>query len=185
MTTGLLDRIKNTRPSGIRHLALLSVGSFLGVFQICDLAGIRINTSPSLPLGLYRVTSEVQESLVEFCPAEPFASLAIERGYRNRGTCPDEAAPLLKPVVARVGDFVYLSGRGMEVNGRLLPNTAPLAVDTKGRPLVHWQFGRYAVPLGKLWVASSYNGRSFDSRYFGPVPVRSVRERLRPLLTAW
>lgn len=185
MTTGLLDRVKNTRPSGIRHLALLSVGIFLGVFQICDLAGIRINMSPSLPLGLYRVTSDVEESLVEFCPTEPFASLAIERGYRNQGTCPDRAAPLLKPIVARAGDVVNLSKRGIEVNGRLLPNTAPLAMDTKGRPLVHWRFRLVTVQAGELWVASSYNKRSFDSRYFGPVPVSSVREQLRPLLTAW
>jgi conjugative transfer signal peptidase TraF len=185
MTGGLLDRTRSTRVKGIRSIALLSAAILLGAFQVCDLAGIRINNSPSLPLGLYRVTSDAHETLVAFCPVEPFASLAIERSYRDEGTCPDGAAPLLKPVVAKAGDVVELSNRGIEVNGRLLRNTAPLAVDTKGRPLAHWHFGRYTVQSGNLWVASSYNRRSFDSRYFGPVPVSSVRERLHPLLTAW
>jgi conjugative transfer signal peptidase TraF len=185
MTTGLLDSAKTVGPGRVCSFALLSAGIFIGAFQFFDLAGMRINTSPSLPLGLYRVTSHRDEKLVEFCPAQPFADFAIDRSYRNQGTCRDGGAPLLKPVVARAGDVVDLSKRGIAVNGRLLPNTAPLAADTKGRPLVHWQFGRFTVQAGELWVASSYNRRSFDSRYFGPVPVSSIRERLRPLLTAW
>jgi type IV secretory pathway protease TraF len=32
-------------------------------------------------------------------------------------------------------------------------------------------------------VISSFNARSFDSRYFGPVPIASIRCHLRPLLT--
>ena len=71
-------------------------------------------------------------NLVEFCPAEPFASLSIARGYRDPGACRDGAAPLLKPVVASAGDAVELSARGISVNGVLLPNTAPLSKDTKG-----------------------------------------------------
>ena len=61
----------------------------------------------------------------------------------------------------------------MAVNGRLLPNTAPLVTDTAGRPLSHWPFGRYVVAPGTVWVASSYSSRSFDSRYFGPVEASS------------
>jgi type IV secretory pathway protease TraF len=34
-----------------------------------------------------------------------------------------------------------------------------------------------------VWVASSYNGRSFDSRYFGPVDAVTIRNHVRPLLT--
>jgi conjugative transfer signal peptidase TraF len=185
MTNGLLDRGKKSPFKRIRDSALLSAGILIGVFQILDLLGIRINTSPSLPLGLYRVTSDRRDSLIEFCPVEPFAEFAIERGYRDQGICSDGAAPLLKPIAARVGDVVEFSKRGIAVNGRLLPNTAPLGVDTEGRPLIHWRFGRFKVQAGELWVASSYNRRSFDSRYFGPVPVNSVRERLYPLFTAW
>ena len=91
----------------------------------------------------------------------------------------------MKPIVAHAGDTVELSGQGIAVNGKLLPNTAPLKVDTHGRPLVAWSFGRYQVQPNTVWVASSYHPRSFDSRYFGPIPVGSIRAYVRPILTAW
>lgn len=185
MTSGLLHRLNGTRFSVLRRIAFLAFGVLVLTFQICGFLGVRINTSPSLPLGLYIATYNAASNLIEFCPAEPFASLAISRGYRDQGTCHDGAAPLLKPVVAEPGDIVDLSARGVEVNGKLLPDTAPLRKDTKGRSLRPWAFGQYVVQAGTVWVASSYNRRSFDSRYFGPVPTRSIREYLRPLLTAW
>lgn len=185
MTSGLLHRFNRPRFSVLPQIALLAFGLLVLTFQICGFLGIRINTSPSLPLGLYIATREAATNLIEFCPAEPFATLAISRGYRDPGTCHDDAAPLLKPIVAEPGDIVDLSAHGIEVNGKLLLDTAPLRNDTKGRPLRPWAFGRYVVQAGTVWVASSYNRRSFDSRYFGPVPTRSIREYLRPLLTAW
>ena len=183
MTAGLLDRLRNTRFVVVCRIALVVVGASVGAFQLCDFLGLRFNTSPSLPVGLYIVTVDSNANLVEFCPAEPFASLAIVRGYREPGACHDGAAPLLKPVIARSGDMVELSARGMSVNGVLLPNTAPLSKDTKGRPLEAWPFGSYLVAPETVWVASSYHPRSFDSRYFGPVSTAAIRERLKPLLT--
>ncbi len=183
--TGLFDRIRRTPASAIRRLALVAFGVAVATFQLCGLAGIRINCSPSLPVGLYKTSRIGSASLIEFCPAEPFASLAISRGYRDRGTCGDGATPLLKPVVARTGDVVTVSEQGIEVNGKLLPNTAPLRTDTHGRPLTAWPFGRYVVADDTVWVASSYNSRSFDSRYIGPVPTSGIRDYVRPLLTAW
>jgi conjugative transfer signal peptidase TraF len=178
-----------TGQSPDRTVALVGVVLFVvcllaAIFQFFGGAGLRINTSPSLPMGLYVVSRNLNANLVEFCPAEPFGSLAIVRGWRAAGSCPDGAAPLLKPIVARAGDVVEMSAIGLTVNGRLLSNTAPLARDSKGRPLRPWAFGRYAVGPQTVWVASSYNAQSFDSRYFGPVPVTVIRDHLRPLLTA-
>lgn len=188
--TGQL-RAKLARP--IRSLAgwvisvlVLTFGAgTLALALVASWAGLRLNDSPSMPTGLYVRTSSLSSaSLVVFCPEEPFARLSVERGYRSRGNCRDGAEPLAKPIAARLGDVVELSAKGMAVSGRLLPNTAPLATDTAGRPLTHWPFGRYVVAPSTLWVASSYNRRSFDSRYFGPVKASQVREHVRPLLTA-
>jgi conjugative transfer signal peptidase TraF len=171
-------------PAGAaRRLAVTALLVLVGTFEICGLAGLRINSSPSLPGGLYLVSAPSATSLVEFCPAAPFAELAIARRYRDAGSCPDGGAPLLKPVVARAGDLVELSPEGIAVNGHLLPNTVPLKIDSKGRPLTSWAPGRYTVGPDSVWVASSYNGRSFDSRYFGPVPLRSIRNYVRPWIT--
>lgn len=185
MISGLWHRPKRARFGVFLRIALAAFGGVVLIFQLCGSLGIRINTSPSLPVGLYIVTSDAKANLIEFCPAEPFGSFAIQRGYRDRGACPDGTAPLLKPIVAMAGDIVKTSSRGIEVDGKLRPDTAPLKVDTKGRRLTPWPFGRYVVQAGMVWVASSYNRRSFDSRYFGPVSTSSIREHLRPLLTWW
>lgn len=166
------------------RLALVSAGLLVTVIAgTFHFTGIRVNASASLPIGLYRITSEQRSKLVEFCPAEPFGSLSANRAYRGKGNCPDGAEPLMKPIVAVAGEVVTISGRGVSVSGRLLANSAPLSVDTKNRPLKHWPFGEYRVLAGTVWVISSYNGRSFDSRYFGPIALASIREYLNPFLT--
>ena len=181
--TGLFGRIRATSRLELRRLGITVVAVMVGMFLAFGFLGIRFNSSPSLPVGLYIVTTDAHANLVEFCPSEPFASMSIVRGYRDQGVCADGAAPLLKPVVASAGDFVELSLSGISVNGRLLPNTAPLSKDSNGRQLQPWGFGRYAVASGTVWVASSYHPRSFDSRYFGPVATLEIRHRLKPLFT--
>ena len=178
MTVGLSDRVRK-----IRGAALVATGAVVVTFQFCGFIGLRINTSPSLPMGLYIATADAGANMVEFCLAEPFATLSIVRGYRDPGTCRDGAAPLLKPIVAKSGDVVELSARGISVNGALLPNTAPLSKDTKGRPLEAWPFGRYVVAYETVWVASSYHPHSFDSRYFGPISTTAIRNRVKAFLT--
>lgn len=178
MTVGLSDRLHR-----VRRAVLVAIAVAIVVSQVGGVFGLRINTSPSLPMGLYITTADSDANLVEFCPAEPFGTLSIERGYREPGACRDGAAPLLKPIIARSGDVVEVSERGISVNGALLPNTAPLTRDTKGRHLEAWPSGRYVVGPGTIWVASSYHPRSFDSRYFGPLSTAAIRHRLKAFLT--
>jgi conjugative transfer signal peptidase TraF len=181
--TGLFNNFRETSASRMRKLAVTAAIVFTGAFLLCGWLGLRFNTSASLPLGLYVTTTDGSASLVEFCPAEPFATFAIARGYRDPGACRDGAAPLLKPVVASAGDTVELSAHGISVNGILLRNTAPLPKDSAGRPLSAWPFGRYVVARDTVWVASIYQPRSFDSRYFGPLPMSIIRQRLKPFFT--
>jgi conjugative transfer signal peptidase TraF len=156
----------------------------LGV-TICGLGGMRFNATPSVPIGIYWISSEANSPFVEFCPPEPFGSTSVERGYRPKTSiiCSDGGEPLLKPIIARSGDSVEMSPRGISVNGIPVPNTAPRALDSEGRSLKSWPFGRYRVPPDSVWVASSYNSRSFDSRYFGPIRGNDIRHRLRPIWT--
>jgi conjugative transfer signal peptidase TraF len=183
MIHGRSTDLRTTRATATR-MALFGAGLVIVIVQLFDVAGLRLNTSPSLPVGLYMTTADPAAVLVEFCPASSFARLALSRQYRSAGNCKDGGAPLLKPVVAKSGDVVDVSRMGILVNGRAIPNTAPLTTDTSGRQLTAWPPGRYVVPPGDLWVASSFNHRSFDSRYFGPVSILAVRHRIRPLITA-
>jgi conjugative transfer signal peptidase TraF len=181
--TGLFNKLRTGQPYTTRRIIRIVLATMVGTFATCSVSGIRINGSPSLPVGLYLVTAHSDASLIEFCPAGPFAQFAIARGYRDAGSCSDGGAPLLKPVVARAGDTVEVSAAGLAVNGHLLPNTAPMKRDANNRPLTPWPQGHYTVAPDAVWVASSYNARSFDSRYFGPVPLAWIRNYVRPWIT--
>ena len=179
---GLSKRIRETKWRRMAILVVAISASLFALFAITGTAGIRINATPSLPIGLY-VKADASSKLIEFCPVGPSAWLAASRGYRAAGDCADGASALLKPIIAKAGDVVDLTAAGISVNAHFVPNTAPLSLDTKHRPLKHFPYGRYVVAQEEVWVASSYNARSFDSRYYGPVPIYGIREHLRPLLT--
>jgi conjugative transfer signal peptidase TraF len=145
--------------------------------------GVRLNLTPSLPLGLYITSRSRDAKLVEFCPQGSAATISLIRQYRTAGACPDGGAPLLKPAVAFEGDQVEVSANGIRVNGQLLPNSAGRFRDHLQRPLDPWPYGSYKVEPGTVWVISSFNNYSFDSRYYGPIPESSIRHHLRPLWT--
>jgi type IV secretory pathway protease TraF len=68
-------------------ILFLSVGLLAATAAI---GGVRIDTSYSLPLGIYVRTHDHDARLIEFCPIEPFATESSERGYRTHGTvCAD------------------------------------------------------------------------------------------------
>lgn len=149
-------------------------------------AGLRFNTTASVPIGLYYITSDPNAPFVEVCPPGPLGPLSLQRKYRRFAwldRCADGGEGVLKTIVARPNDVVETSLYGIRVNGSSIPNTAIALHDSKGRPLVHWPFGRYRLKLGAVWVASSYNAQSFDSRYFGPVSISDIKYHLQPLLT--
>ena len=182
-TIGLFDRVFRIDRRITRRILGVAAIAFAAPFFMFGMAGIRINATPSLPLGFYKETTDGRAPLIEFCPQEPYSSFAAGRGYRSIGNCSDGAGPLMKPVVASAGDLVEVSSRGIAVNGVLLPNTAARTRDSHGRPMQPWPNGQYRVPAGLVWVASSYNPWSFDSRYFGPIPTSIIRSRLKPFLT--
>ena len=148
--------LKSSTQDGPKRTAMAfgAIAAATVAASLASVLGIRINTSYSLPMGLYMRTSDPCASLIEFCPEGRFAVQSSERGYRTGGFCPDGAVPLLKPVVARPGDTVEMSAGGIAVNGHLLEQTAPVPKDRLGRRLEAWPNGRYTVAVGTVWVAS-------------------------------
>lgn len=163
-------------------LALKCGTGLLLLIAVFAVAGLRINVTDSLPVGLYRITSEPRASYVAFCLEGTASRLSLQRGYRPSGSCPDGGAPLLKSVVAMAGDHVRLSDAGIAVNNILLSNTAPLHQDRRGRLLEPWTFGDYLVSDGMVWVASTYNPFSYDSRYYGPIRSKQILYSLKSVL---
>lgn len=141
--------------------------------------------SESMPRGIYvllRPSGQPRPRLALVCLPEDLGRLGRERGYLGFGFCPGGAAALLKPVVAGGGDVVAVDGRGVWVNGELLARSAPLPVDREGRALsVDWE-GPVELPPGAFLAVSTFTERSWDGRYWGPLPASSLRGRAVPLV---
>lgn len=161
-------------------------GSIIAAGMVAEATGLRINATPSLPRGLWLVVGDPGTvrlgDVVTFCPPlVPALAEARERGYVAQGSCAGEFEPMMKPVVALAGDTVAVSSAGVTVNGQSLVRSEPLSRDGAGRPLPQAVGG--TVATGQIWVVSSHNERSFDSRYFGPIPQTQLTAILRPLWT--
>jgi conjugative transfer signal peptidase TraF len=125
------------------------------------------NLSPSLPRGLYHLVRGAPPSrgvIVSFQPPFRAAALIAERAYLPTG------ASLLKIVVALPGDTACVDERSFVANGHRIGAVAES--DSAGRPLAPFLFCG-VVPAGHAFVATPAP-LSFDSRYFGPVPVVSL-----------
>lgn len=103
------------------------------------------------------------------------------RGYIPAGNCSGGYEPLLKPVAAIAGDLVMVTPQGIAVDGEPIKNTAPLVRDSADRPLRPVPAGAYEVMPRQIWLLSGHDPRSFDSRYFGPVPAANVQDVARPV----
>jgi conjugative transfer signal peptidase TraF len=113
-------------------------------------------------------------------PAAAVFREALARGYLSRGYCPSGLSPLLKRVAGGGGDRITVSVAGVSVNGVLLANSKLLAADGRGQALPRAAGGRLAPDA--VWLYSGVH-RSFDSRYFGPLPVSAIEGVVRPILT--
>lgn len=153
---------------------------------VAAMAGVRVNTTASFPLGLYRETGEKPAvgALVLSCPPPgEDSALALGRGYIGPGFCPGGYGYVIKKLVAGPGDRVTVTDSGVTVNGEPLPNSAPFAADPSGRPLPRYRTAGRTLLTGEVLLLSDYHPRSFDGRYFGPVGSSGIRAVIRPLWT--
>lgn len=159
-------------------LFVLSIG-----FRI---SGIYINTTPSLPVGFYKVVDEpiVNGAYVAFCPPQnEVFDMARDRSYINRGDCPGGYGLLLKRVFAQSGDTVFIDQAGIFVNGKYLPNSAQLKIDAEGHALPQYQLDQRVLDDSEYLLLSDVNPQSFDARYFGLITRDQIRKVVRPIFT--
>jgi conjugative transfer signal peptidase TraF len=152
----------------------------------CYVAGARVNTSKSIPLGLYWVSSAPvdKDAYVLFCPPQVgIFEEAKRRGYIQAGFCPGGYGYLMKRVLGVANDAVSITLDGVHVNGTALALSAPLMADKAGRPLPRFQSDRYVLGNSELLLMSDVSATSFDGRYFGPVSRVQVKTVVVPVIT--
>ena len=169
-------------------LFTVSFGVMMSVFVVCGLAyaaGIRLNTTPSIPLGVYRLTNEpiVKGVYVLFCPPPAAVfDMAKARGYLGAGYCPGGYGHLMKKILAVQDDVVSIGTDGVQVNGQLLPLSEPIKLDGGGRPLPNYE-ASWVLGSSEVLVMSDSNRGSFDGRYFGPIQRSQIEGVVRPVYT--
>lgn len=174
--------------SGRRDLLRLAIvlAALAGVWVTIKGLGLRIQHTGSLPLGVYQdvpSTALVRGAIGVWCLPREIARWAVARGYLGRGSCAGGAEPLGKVVLGMAGDTVQLTARGVILNGRAVPNSAPILIDSHGRRITPAPYRTYILGPGSVWLWSPYTSRSFDSRYFGSVPTTALISLVRPVWT--
>lgn len=149
-------------------------------------AGLRVNTTHSLPPGVYWL-SDLQVmpgDTVLVCPPElPVIAEAFQRGYIGVGFCPGGYQYLFKRVLAAKNDVVSIEPSGVSVNGSSIPNTAQISTDPAGRMLPACRKDSFRLSENDVLLIANNSPRSFDGRYFGPVDRSLIRGVVIPLVT--
>lgn len=154
--------------------------------MVAGLAGARINTTKSIPIGLYWTSSAPVEkgAYVYWCPPKVGVfDDAKERGYIGAGFCDGDYGYMMKRVLAAKGDTVTVSHDGVRVNNELLALSKPLKTDGAGRLMPRFQADHYTLGDSEVLLMSDVSGTSFDGRYFGPINRSQIKTVIRPVIT--
>ncbi|MDW2982434.1 S26 family signal peptidase [Rhodanobacter sp. KK11] len=152
-------------------LAALAWASFAS-----PLSRLVYNPSDSVAVGWYRIDPLARHagslspamhvgSIVLVPLPATAAALAARRGYLPL------RIPLLKSIAAVAPQQVCITEGIVRIDG--VPMAAVLRTDRLGRPLHAWPHCR-RLRVGELFLLSTTNPASFDSRYFGPVRADTV-----------
>ncbi|MDZ5698683.1 S26 family signal peptidase [Chelativorans sp. M5D2P16] len=161
-----------------RAIAIASVGlGLIGFTAFTEPSPWLVwNRSASAPIGLYFVgfDAPAHGDLVLVRVPESVAELAGRRGYLPR------SVPLVKRIAAQPGEHVCAFNEVIIIGGDIVARR--LETDRQGRPLPWWDACR-RLSQNEVFLLNGDALGSFDSRYFGPVPIENVIGRLVPLWT--
>jgi conjugative transfer signal peptidase TraF len=135
------------------------------------------NASASTPIGLYSLHAPHAlhvGDVVSVNPSKTLVRFMVGRRYIGEGV------PLLKHVAALPGQTVCRTGVAVSIDGLVLGQA--LMHDHRGRQLPIWQGCRRIAP-SQIFLMNRSVRDSFDGRYFGPLPARTVIARATPIYT--
>lgn len=133
-----------------------------------------INTTPSLPRGVYVRTGDPPAvgRIVEFRVPDAV-----------RGNLASSIDHIIKTVIAGPGDEVDTRNGQVRVNGSVIAGSTILPLDSAGRTVPQWRECR-RLAGDEFFVLSTRIPTSLDSRYYGPVRASDV-VAVRRFVWAW
>jgi conjugative transfer signal peptidase TraF len=159
-------------PSPDARRALALARSLAVVFLVVFVATrfFRLNVSPSVPVGLYRLTAVppvLERGMLVLVPVP-----ASMQPWISRWT------PLLKPVAGVAGGVVTITDAELRVNGEPY---GPVYQEAHGKTLPYIR-GQAVVQQGTVFLAS-HAPQSIDGRYFGVTQISDLTARALPVWT--
>lgn len=162
---------------------------FGGVGLLLILGGMsfffRLNTTSSVPRGVYLLTSEDARpgEIVYFCPpANDIVEAGKTLGFLPPGSCKSGTTPFFKVLAGVPGDLVRIDSTGVYVNDEQTPFSAPASKDSLGRAIPRIGDVSLRLKAGQ-WILMGVDAGSFDSRYFGVVSKDDYIKRADLLLS--
>lgn len=160
-------------------LSVCGLAALIWATFVQPLPRLVYNPSDSVPVGWYRIERagspprplSVGSIVLARLPAD-VAAVAAQRGYLP------SHIPLLKRVGAVAPQHVCVFDKLVWIDG--VPVAAVLPADRLGRPLSSWPHCR-SLAEGELFLLSTTNPASFDSRYFGPIQASAVIGIAQPI----
>lgn len=174
MTLKTAVNSRSRRLACVTVLVLMAAGLAALVWAAFTPSKARVvyNASDSVPIGWYHITplgTDVNaipvDSIVLVDLPDDVAVLADQRRYLPLDV------PLLKRVGAVAPQNVCIESGRVRIDG--VPVAHVLLIDARARPLPSWTHCRQLAE-GELFLLSTTNPASFDSRYFGPIDRANV-----------
>ncbi len=174
MMPGAADALPT--PGARRPRSTLVVGGLV-LAAVLSTRWVRLNLTPSVPRGVYR--------LVAVSPPLARGTLVVLPVPASVQPWHSSWVPLLKPVAGVAGDVVCVWGHALWVWGPTA-GAAPTWYglvwrEHQGRPLPRIE-GCHLVQDGTVFLASAAPN-SLDSRYCAAVPISTLTAQAFPLVT--
>ena len=161
--------VARARPTG-RPRRRTRVLAGLVLAAVLSTRWVRLNISPSVPVGLYRLTA-VQAPLAR-------GTLVVLPVPARAQAWHSAWLPLLKPVGGVAGDRVCITDEDVWIANA---HYGPVYAYAQGKALPYLR-GCFEVQPDEIFLVSPAP-RSFDSRYFSTVKITSLTAQAIPVLT--
>ena len=147
---------------------LIAVGKTFGI--------LISNTDSAAPAGVYRVVSADFErgDLVAACLPIAIAQAGLVRGYLRTGPCAGNAEPVGKIAGALPGDVVEIESGWVAINGGASRTARRRRVTAMAARFRTSRGAAHRVAANQVWLFGFNDRRSWDARYFGPIPLANV-----------
>lgn len=164
----------------IKIIILLAI-VILAILYLLYFYSYRINTSPSIPRGIYKLetTKQLKQGdLVEVCLPDNLAQYAFDRGYISKGSCSNSYTPLIKKILAIPNDHVVINEKGIKVNN-VFYNLKSQKLDHQKRALNSQNIDQ---KINGYLLVGMNSKDSWDSRYFGIIKSKDIKGSMQKII---